>query len=172
MTVGTFLYAALTIPFNVLPLPVSGGLIAFRPTVAIPMLFGIVFGPITGFVSGLVGNLLSDYFSFGGVSLNWDIASGLLGAIPGLAYFVVSRKDWTKGKTIARIATLAVVASVVGAGFAAAADYVLQTSAGPINTALLAFASAGLTDAINGVIFTPILLFAYARATFGRARRG
>ncbi|HUK50610.1 MAG TPA: ECF transporter S component [Terriglobales bacterium] len=171
MAAGALLYAALTIPFNTLPIPDSGGLVALRPTVAIPMLFGIIFGPFTGLVSGLVGNVVSDYVSFSGTSWNWDIASGLLGAIPGVAYLVISRADWTKRKTIAHIAALAILASFAGAGFGALIDYFYQVNAGPNNTALLSFASVGLTDAINGAILTPTLLFSYAKATFGRARR-
>jgi len=172
MFVGTLLYAALTTLFNVNQVPASGGLIAFRPMVAIPMLFGIVFGPVAGFVSGLLGNALSDYASYGAFSWNWEIASGLLGAIPGIAYFVISRTDWTKARTFARIIVLVVVASVVGTGFAALADYIFHVGFGPIDTAFAEFTSAGLTDAINGVIFTPILLYAYARAFGARPRKG
>jgi len=170
MTVGTALYAALTIPFNVFQMP-AAGLIAVRPTVAIPMLFGIVFGPITGFVTGLLGNILSDFASFGGVSWNLDIGNGLLGAIPGIAYFVVKRTDWTKARTLAVAAILAVVASVVGIGFAAMADYAFQIGLNTLDAALLEFNSAAWTDAINGAILTPILLYAYATAATQRSRR-
>jgi energy-coupling factor transport system substrate-specific component len=170
MAVGTVLYAALTIPFNVFQIP-GAGLIAVRPTVAVPMLFGIVFGPITGFVAGLLGNILSDFASFGGFFWNWDIGNGLLGAIPGIAYFVIKRTDWTKAKTLAIAAVLAVVASVVGIGFAAMADYAFQIGLSTLDAVLLEFNSAAWTDAINGAILTPILLYAYATATVGRARR-
>ena len=170
MAVGTALYAALTIPFNVFP--ISGpGLIAVRPTVAIPMLFGIVFGPITGFVTGLLGNILSDFASYGGFFWNLDIGNGLLGAIPGIAYFVIKRTDWTKTKTLAIAAVLAVIASVVGIGFATMADYAFQIGISTLDSALLEFSSAASTDAINGAILTPILLYAYATATTGRPRR-
>ena len=96
MAVGTALYAALTIPFNVFQIPGAGGLIAIRPTVAIPMLFGMVFGPITGFVTGLLGNIISDGVSFGGFYWNWDIGNGLIGAIPGIAYFVIKKQTGPK----------------------------------------------------------------------------
>jgi energy-coupling factor transport system substrate-specific component len=170
MAVGTALYAALTIPFNVFQIP-GAGLIALRPTVAIPMLFGIVFGPITGFVAGLLGNILSDFASFGGFFWNWDIGNGLLGAIPGIAYFVIKRTDWTKAKTLVIAAVLAVVASIVGIGFAAMTNYAFQIGLSTLDAALLEFNSAAWTDAINGAILTPILLYAYATATAGRARR-
>ena len=171
MAVGTALYAALTIPFNVFQIPGAGGLIAVRPTVAIPMLFGFVFGPITGFVAGLLGNILSDFVSFGGFFWNWDIGNGLLGAITGIAYFVISRTNWTKAKTLAIAAGLAIIASVVGIGFAAMTDYIFQIGLSTMDAALAEFYSAAGTDAINGAILTPILLYAYATATAGRARR-
>jgi energy-coupling factor transport system substrate-specific component len=170
MAVGTALYAALTIPFNVFQTP-GAGLIALRPTVAIPMLFGIVFGPFAGFVVGLVGNIVSDFASFGGLFWNWDIGNGLLGAIPGIAYFVIRRTDWVKAKTVAIAAVLAVVAAVVGIGFAAMTDYAFQIGLSTLGAALVEFNSAAWTDAVNGAIFTPILLYAYATAIAGRARR-
>ena len=171
MIVGTLVYAALTIPFNVYQVPSAGGLIVVKPTVAIPMLFGIVFGPVTGFVVGLVGNMLADVTSFGGVFWNWEIGNGLLGAIPGIAYFVLKRIDWTRARGLAMAAVLAVVASVVGVGFAAMADYIFQIGFAPADSALADFYFFAGNYAVNGAILTPILLYAYAKATTGRARR-
>lgn len=171
MAVGTALYAVLTIPFNTIPLFSSGGIVALRPTVAIPMLFGFVFGPITGFVTGLIGNILSDFFSFGAFYWNWDLGNGLLGAVPGIAYFVVKRTDWTKAKTLLMAAVLAVVASVVGIGFSALTDYIFQIGLNTIGAAMTEFVTGAIPDAVNGLILLPILLYSYARATAGRARR-
>jgi energy-coupling factor transport system substrate-specific component len=170
MAVGTALYAALTIPFNFLQIP-GVWLVAVRPTVAIPMLFGFVFGPITGFVSGLLGNTISDAVSFGGFFWNWDIGNGLIGAVPGIAYYVIKRTDWTRAKGLASAVVLAVVASIVGMGFAAATDYIFQIGLNTIEAAMLELYSAGFTDAVNGAILTPILVYAYGTATAGRARR-
>lgn len=173
MAVGTLLYAALTIPFNVLEVFSAGGVIAVKPTVAIPMFFGIVFGPITGFVVGLIGNILSDFVSFGGFFWNWEIGNGLLGAIPGIAYFVMKRTDWTKKRGVAITAILAVVASVVGIGFATMTDYAFQIGLGlgTADSVLAEFYSFAGNYALNGAILTPILLYAYAKVTTGRARR-
>lgn len=170
MAVGTALYAALTIPFNTLQIP-GVGLVAVRPTVAIPMLFGFVFGPITGFVSGFLGNILSDAVSFGGFFWNWDIGNGLLGAIPGIGYFIVKRTNWTKAQALVTAAVLAIVGSIVGIAFAAMTDFAFQIGLSTMDAALTEFYSAGATDAVNGAILTPILLYAYATATAGRARR-
>jgi len=170
MAVGTALYAALTIPFNALTIP-GLWLIAVRPTVAIPMLFGFVFGPITGFVAGFLGNILSDAVSFGGFFWNWDIGNGLMGAVPGIAYFVIKRTDWTKVKGLAAAGVLAILGAIVGIGFAAGTDYVFQIGLNTIEAAVAEFIGAGATNIVNGVILTPILLYAYATATAGRARR-
>jgi len=170
MAVGTALYAALTFPFNTLQIP-GAGLVAIRPTVAIPMLFGFVFGPVVGFVTGFLGNVLSDAVSFGGFFWNWDIGNGLLGAIPGIGYYVVKRADWQKARGLGAAAVLAVIASFVGIGFAAMTDYAFQIGLSTIEAAMTEFWAAFATDAVNGFILTPILLYAYASATAGRARR-
>jgi energy-coupling factor transport system substrate-specific component len=172
MAVGILLYAALTIPFNVFEMFGAGGAIAVKPTVAIPMFFGIVFGPITGFVVGLIGNTLSDFASFGGLFWNWEIGNGLLGAIPGIAYFVLKRSDWTRARGLAMAAVLAVVASIVGVGFAAMADYIFQIGFALADSALADFYFFAGNYSVNGAIVTPILLYAYGRATNGRGRRG
>ncbi len=170
MAVGTALYAALTIPFNALQIP-GVGLIAVRPTVAIPMLFGFVFGPIAGFVAGFLGNTLADGVSFGGFFWNWDIANGLLGGVTGIGYFVVKRTDWAKARGLATATVLAIIASIIGIAFAAMTDYIFQIGISTFEAALAEFYAAGATDAVNGAILTPILLYAYAAATAGRARR-
>jgi len=171
MIVGTLVYAAVTLPFNIYRVPSAGGIIAVKPTVAIPMLFGIVFGPLTGFVVGLLGSTLADLMSFSGVFWNWEIGNGLLGAIPGIAYILMKRADWTKPRGMAVAAVLAVVASVAGIGFAALTDYAFQIGFGSANSALADFYYFAGNYAVNGAIFTPILLYGYARATVGRARR-
>jgi energy-coupling factor transport system substrate-specific component len=68
-------------------------------------------------------------------------------------------------------AVLAVAGSVVGIGFAAMTDYIFQIGLSTIDAAFAEFVAGAGTDAVNGLILTPILLYAYARATAGRARR-
>jgi energy-coupling factor transport system substrate-specific component len=170
MAVGTALYAALTIPFNAFQIP-GVWLVAVRPTIAIPIFFGFIFGPITGFVSGFLGNIISDGVSFGGFFWNWDIGNGLIGAVPGIGYYVVKRVNWTKASGLAWAVVLAVLGSIVGMGFAAATDYIFQIGLSTVEAALAELYSAGATDAVNGAILTPILLYAYGAATAGRARR-
>jgi hypothetical protein len=56
-------------------------------------------------------------------------------------------------------------------GFAALTDYIFQIGINTMEAAVAEFVAAGATDMVNGAIITPILLFAYAAATAGRARR-
>jgi len=136
-----------------------------------PFASSFVFGPVVGFVTGFLGNVLSDAVSFGGFFWNWDIGNGLLGAIPGIGYYVVKRADWQKARGLGAAAVLAVIASFVGIGFAAMTDYAFQIGLSTIEAAMTEFWAAFATDAVNGFILTPILLYAYASATAGRARR-
>jgi len=171
MAIGTALYAAFNVFFNVLQLP-GTQLVALRPSVAIPMFFGYVFGPVVGFVSGFLGNVISDAISWGGFWWNWDVGNGLLGLIPGLAYRFVSKEDIFRAKGYITCALLSIVGSIVGMGFAAYTDYIFGYGISTIEEATYAlFLPAAVTDAINGAIITPILVAAYASAAKGRARR-
>jgi energy-coupling factor transport system substrate-specific component len=170
IAVGTALYAALTIPFNIFTFP-GVYLVAIRPTVAIPIVFGFVFGPIAGFFSGFLGNIISDQLSFGGFFWNWDLGNGLIGLVPALGYYVVKRTDWSKARGLAASSVLAIIASVVGIGFSAFTDLVFQIGLSTVGAAVAEFVPAVVTDAVNGAILAPILLYAYATSTARRARR-
>jgi len=171
MAVGTALYAAFNVFFNILQLP-GTQLVSLRPSVAIPMFFGYVFGPVVGFVSGFLGNIISDAISLGGFWWNWDVGNGLLGLIPGLAYYFIPRDSIFKRRGYMACAVLAVIAAVVGMGFAAYTDYIFGYGISTIEEATYAeFLPAAITDAVNGAVLTPILVAAYAAAVKGRARR-
>lgn len=168
--IGIALYAALTIPFNVFTIPGVYD-VAIRPTVAIPIVFGFIFGPVAGFFSGFIGNILSDQLSFGAFFWNWDLGNGLIGLIPAIGYYVIKRSDWAKTRGLAATAILAVVASVIGIGFSALTDLIFQIGLTTVGAAVAEFIPAAVTDAINGAIIAPILLYTYVRSTAGRARR-
>jgi len=171
MGAGTALYAAFNVLLSIFQIP-GTQLVAFRPSVAIPMFFGYVFGPLVGFVSGFLGNVISDAISWGGFRWNWDVGNGLLGLIPGLAvYFLSEEKRFSKLGFLAS-AVLAAVASIIGMGFAAFTDYIFGYGTSTLEEAIYAlFLPAALTDAMNGAIFTPHLVSAYATAVRGRAGR-
>lgn len=168
--VGIALYAALTIPFNVFTIPGVYD-VAIRPTVAIPIAFGFIFGPVAGFFSGFIGNILSDQLSFGAFFWNWDLGNGLIGLIPAIGFYVVKRTDWAKTKGLAASAILAVIASIVGIGFSALTDFIFQIGLTTVGAAVAEFIPAAVTDAINGAIIAPILIYTYVQSTGGRARR-
>ncbi|MEM3870816.1 MAG: ECF transporter S component [Candidatus Korarchaeum sp.] len=171
MAIGTALYAAFNVFFNVLQLP-GTQLVTLRPSVAIPMFFGYAFGPVVGFVSGFLGNVISDAISWGGFWWNWDVGNGLLGLIPGLASYFISKEDIFRRRGYFACVVLAVLASVIGMGFAAYTDYLFGYGISTIEEATYAlFIPAAVTDAVNGAIITPILVAAYASAARGRARR-
>jgi len=171
MAIGTALYAAFNVFFNLLQLP-GAQLVALRPSVAIPMFFGYVFGPVVGFVSGFLGNIISDAISWGGFWWNWDVGNGLMGLIPGLAYYFLPKESIFRGKGYLACIVLAVVGSVVGMGFAAYTDYIFGYGISTIEEATYAlFIPAAVTDSVNGAVITPILVAAYASAAKGRARR-
>jgi energy-coupling factor transport system substrate-specific component len=170
IAVGTALYAALTIPFNIFQIP-GVYLVSVRPTVAIPIVFGFLFGPLAGFISGFLGNIISDQISFGGFFWNWDIGNGLIGLVPAAGYYMVKRTDWAKTKGLTTTVVLAVVGSLIGIGFAAVTDLVFQIGLSTSDAAIAEFIPAAVTDAVNGAILAPIIVYAYVSATAGRARR-
>jgi len=160
MIVGMALYGSLTIPFNTMWIPTID-LVALRPTIVVPLLFGFLFGPLVGFVTGFFGNLISDFFSFGFFFLNWDVGIGLIGLVAGLGYFLVRRVDSAKSRRLILSIVLSVAGSFVGIGFATATDYLFGIGMISSTMALTEFATATLTYAINGAVLTPILLYLY-----------
>ncbi len=160
MIVGMALYGSLTIPFNIMWIPTTG-LVALRPTIVIPLLFGFLFGPLVGFATGFFGNLISDFFSFGFFFLNWDIGIGLIGLVAGLGYFLARREDHAKSRRLILSIVLSVAGSFVGIGFATATDCLFGIGMTSSTMALTEFATAILTYAINGAVLTPILLYLY-----------
>jgi len=167
--IGAALYGVLSWIFNSLQLP-GTTLVSFRPSVAIPIFMGIVFGPWVGLFTGLVGNILGDLLSGYGFFWAWDVGNGLIGLIPGLlpAIGIVEIKT---GRDYVLAALAAIVASLVGLAFPAliADPFILRNIDfnGGLTTEWL---PAGITDAVNGAILVPILLFAWNayRARSGR----
>ena len=158
--VGMLLYGGLTIPFNTMWTPTTG-LVALRPTVVIPLLFGFLFGPVVGFTTGFFGSLISDFFSFGSFFWNWDVGTGLIGAVAGVGYFLARREERGNSRTLILSSILSVIGPIVGIGFATATDYLLGIGMISSTMALTEFTTATLTYAVNGAILAPILLYLY-----------
>ncbi len=158
--IGAALYGVLNWVFNNLQLP-GTTLVALRPPVAVPMFMGIVFGPLVGLFTGFFGNVIGDLLSGYGFYWAWDVGNGLLGLIPGLLPLVgVMEIKTSRDYVMAALA--AVVASLVGIGFPAliADPFILRNIefGAAVSTEWL---PAGITDAVNGAILTPILLYAW-----------
>jgi len=158
--IGAALYGVLSFVFNNLTLP-GTTLISFRPPIAIPMFMGVVFGPLVGLFSGLVGNVIGDLLSGYGFFWAWDVGNGIIGLVPGLLPYVgVLAIKTSRDYVMAAIAC--VVASFVGIAFPAliADPFILQNIdfATSIGTQWL---PASITNAVNGAILVPILLYAW-----------
>jgi energy-coupling factor transport system substrate-specific component len=167
--IGAALYGVLNWVFNNLTLP-GTTLVSFRPPVAIPIFMGIVFGPWVGFFSGGVGNIIGDLLSGYGFFWAWDVGNGLIGLVSGLLPYVGVMEIKT-GRDYLYAALIAIVASLVGIAFPAllADPFILRNIDfnGGLTTEWL---PAGITDAVNGAILAPILLYAWNayRARSGR----
>ncbi len=167
--IGAALYGVLNWVFNNLQLP-GTTLVSLRPSVVIPFFMGVVFGPWVGLFTGFFGNVIGDLLSGYGFFWAWDVANGLMGLIPGLvAYFGV--KQVTSGRDYVVVEIFVVIASFVGIAFAAllADPFILRNIdfMGGVTTEWL---PASITNAINGLILTPILLAAWnaVRSRSGR----
>jgi len=169
ITIGTALYAVLAVPSNLFAFP-GLSVVAVKPAIAIPIVFGFLFGPLAGFFSGFLGNVISDQVSFGVLSWNWDLGSGLIGLISAIGYYAVKRSSLVKATGLATSSGLAVVASVIGTGFSSLTDVVIQPSLNPAAVVVAEFVPAVVTDMVNGAILAPILVYAYVKSTSRRAR--
>lgn len=161
MALGAALYAGLSIPTNLLPVP-SAGNVSLRPAIVIPLFFGAVFGPVVGFFTGLIGNTIGDLISGYGIVWFWELGNGLLGLIAGLVvYITYARYRATRNIVWAEI--FSAVGIIVGIAIAAYSDiWVYKLTVAGSTSELVAAAG---TDLINGMILLPILLIVYTAAT-------
>ena len=89
--VSASLYAALLIPFKVLPL--IPGVTELRPANAVPVVCSFLFGP-AGAWGAAIGNLIGDFFSGIGPGDLFGFAGNFLyGFLPYAVWRVVSRED-------------------------------------------------------------------------------
>jgi len=155
--IGAALYGVLSWVFNNIQIP-GTQLVSVRPPVAIPFFMGIVFGPLVGLFTGGIGNVLGDLLSGYGFFWAWDVGNGLMGLIAGLVPALMGKDE----KNYVWGAIAAVVASFVGMAFPALiADPFIDRTA-EFGAALAGtYPAVSITNAINGAILTPILLYAW-----------
>ncbi len=112
MGIGAALYAIFSYLFNgtVFIVP-SVSQVSLRPAIAIPMFFGFAFGPTVGFFTGAVGNMFGDALTGFGLSPQWSVGNGLVGAIAGMVWLFSDKKKSINvvlivGAILALLATL------------------------------------------------------------------
>ena len=160
MALGAALYAGLSLPTNLIPIP-SAGNVSLRPAIVIPLFFGAVFGPVVGFFTGAIGNTIGDLISGYGIVWFWELGNGLVGLIAGLAvYMTWGHYNNTRNIIIAEI--FSAVGIVVGIAMAAYSDILVYKLTVAGSTSELV--AAGGTDLVNGLILLPILLVIYNAA--------
>lgn len=163
--IGAALYGVLSWVFNFLQLPASGN-VALRPAVVIPLFFGITFGPIVGFITGFLGNIIGDLLSGYGFWIWWDLGNGLIGLVAGLCAGMMV--DYKRGKDILIAEIFVVLACAIGMFVASVSE--MWVSGLDFATAMATtFFPAFITNIINGLILTPLLMLAYAAV---RSRSG
>ncbi|MFQ6016105.1 MAG: ECF transporter S component [Anaerolineae bacterium] len=159
MGIGVLLYGcfAWLTDFLLLPLTLN---VFVRPAMVIPIFMGFVHGPIVGFVAGLGGNALADYLSGAGFWWNWDVSNGLMGFIPGLA--VLTTRRYSSNRDLLAASGWAILAIVVGIGFASFTDVLLGETTREAALVNL-FLPAVLFNSVVAITLVPILLYNYGR---------
>lgn len=174
MVGGVVLYALLSWLTNYARLADAFGA-DIRPAVAIPILLGFLYGPAVGFVTGILGNLAFDFLNgnipspFASPSgnlltdavtiyyLNWQIANGLSGLIPGL--YARLHRRYRTGKELLAATGIMVLTVVVGIGFAAFTDPLFYPEMSFDRSLHEQFLPISGHNLLNALLFVPLILF-------------
>lgn len=168
--IGAALYGVLSALTNLLNIPGAAN-VSIRPAVSIVFFFGLAFGPIVGFITGFLGNILSDLLSAYGFWIWWDVGNGLMGLVAGLVALNMTNYRVMKDLVLAEVTVL--VGAAVGMFVASISEIWisgLTFAASMVQNFLPAF----ITNIINGLILTPVLMIAYSAvaARSGRDQSG
>lgn len=164
--IGAALYGVLSWLTNVIQIPAAGN-VAVRPAIVIPLFFGIAFGPWVGAITGFVGNILGDLLSGYGFWIWWDVGNGLIGLVAGLCAGMMV--DYKQIRDIIIAEVFVVLGCFVGMFFASLTE--IWVSGVDFATSMsINFVPAFVSNIINGLILTPILMVAYS-AVRGRSGR-
>jgi energy-coupling factor transport system substrate-specific component len=132
--------------------------VSIRPTVAIAMFFGVAFGPIVGFIAGFLGNIIGDLLSGYGFWVWWDIGNGLMGLFPGL--IAASLTNYKASASLLKAELMVIVGVLVGMGVASLSEMWVSGVDLP-TTIAVNFLPSVISNLVNGLILTPILMVAY-----------
>jgi energy-coupling factor transport system substrate-specific component len=156
--IGAALYGVLSALTNLLQIPGAAN-VSVRPAVSIVFFFGLAFGPVVGLITGLLGNIIGDLLSNAGFWPWWDLGNGLMGLVAGLFFIMMTDFRSLKDLIYAEIAVIA--GAAVGIFVASLSE--LWVSGIDFSTTLVQnFTPAFLTNIVNGLILTPILMVAYS----------
>jgi energy-coupling factor transport system substrate-specific component len=156
--IGAALYGVLSALTNFLQIPGAAN-VSVRPAVSIVFFFGLAFGPIVGFITGMLGNIIGDLLSGYGFWIWWDIGNGLMGLVAGL--FVITMTDYRAVRDLVLGGVAVVMAVAVGMFFASLTE--IWVSGITFTTTMIQnFIPSFLTNTVNGLILTPILMVAYS----------
>jgi energy-coupling factor transport system substrate-specific component len=156
--IGAALYGVLSALTNMLQIPGAAN-VSVRPAVSIVFFFGLAFGPIVGLITGFLGNIIADLLSGYGFWIWWDIGNGLMGLVAGL--FCVFMTDFRSIKDIAFAELAVVVGAAVGMFFASLTE-IWVSGVDFATTMVQNFTPAFISNIVNGLILTPILMVAYS----------
>ena len=155
--VGACLYAVSIYFTSVVDIPGTDN-VQLRPGVVIPIVCGAFFGPVAGFVSGFAGNLIADW------ALGWDfwpfwyVGNGLMGLAVGLLR--PADYNYARPRHVGVVLVWAVIGIAVGMAFASISElWVTHSSWNDV--VWVNFVPAFLSNTLNAVILTPIVLLLY-----------
>jgi energy-coupling factor transport system substrate-specific component len=156
--IGAALYGVLSALTNFLQIPGAGN-VAIRPAVSLVFFFGLAFGPIVGFITGFLGNIIGDLLSGYGFWIWWDLGNGLMGLVAGMFAAAMTTYKATKDIVLAELAVI--LAAAVGMLFASLTE--IWVSGITFATTLVQnFVPSFVSNIVNGLILTPILMIAYS----------
>ena len=129
---------------------------------AISGFFGLLFGPVAGGLIAFVGHALSDFLSYGSPWWSWVIASGVAGAIGGVAY-LNSKTDIEQGEFDVKTFVIWNVIANAVAWLIVAPVLDIAMYAEPVSLSFTQGVVAFIMDTIVVVVVGGALAFAYAK---------
>jgi energy-coupling factor transport system substrate-specific component len=124
--------------------------------------FAVLFGPIAGALIAFIGHALSDAVQYGSPWWSWVIASGVCGAIYGLAYKRTGVEEGNfKGKDILVFNVIQVIGNVVAWVIVAPVLDILIYQE-PLNLVFTQGVVAAAMNSVTVAIIGTLLLIAYA----------
>lgn len=165
------IYAAILIPFKVLP--IIPGVTEFRPGNAIPIVCSFLFGPAAAW-GAAIGNLIGDFFGGLGPGDIFGFAGNFLyGLVPYKLWAALARRDpvlrdiWRAPSLISRAAYLALLAGVI---FVAAASCAFAIGWGHNALAFHPFSVLANIILVNNFVVSIVLAPLLLGAVYPRVR--